>query len=53
LQALKNNNFFRRSGYALTGLKISWKSERSFRTHVVGGLFVLIVLLAKTNKKNK
>jgi diacylglycerol kinase (ATP) len=45
LPALKNNNFFRRFLYALTGLKISWRSERSFRTHVVGAAFVLIVLL--------
>ncbi len=43
---MKNHNFLRRFGYALTGLKISWQSERSFRTHVVGAVFVLIVLLA-------
>ena len=41
---MKNHNFFRRFGYAWTGLKISWRSERSFRTHVAGAAFVMIVL---------
>jgi undecaprenol kinase len=43
---MKNNNFLRRFGYAWTGLRIAWRSERSFRTHVFGAAFVLVVLLA-------
>ena len=43
---MKNHNFLRRFGYAWAGLKICWASERSFRTHVVGAAFVLIVLAA-------
>ena len=43
---MKNHNFRRRFGFAWAGLKLSWQTERSFRTHIVGAVFVFIVLAA-------
>lgn len=43
---MKNHNFLRRLGYALAGIAISWRTERTFRTLVVGLAFILAVLLA-------
>jgi undecaprenol kinase len=43
---MKNRNFLHRLGYALTGLKISWRTERTFRTLVAGLAFVVVVLAA-------
>ena len=42
---MKNHNFLRRLGYALAGIGISWRSERTFRTLIVGLAFILAVLL--------
>ena len=43
---MKNRNFLHRLGYALTGLTISFRTERTFRTLVAGLAFVVLVLLA-------
>jgi undecaprenol kinase len=43
---MKNRNFLHRLGYALTGLKVSWRTERTFRTMVAGLAFVVVVLAA-------
>ena len=42
---MKNRNFLHRLGYALTGLKISFRTERTFRTLVAGWVFVVVVLV--------
>jgi diacylglycerol kinase len=41
---MKNQNFLHRLGYALTGLKLSWRTEQTFRTLVAGLAFVIVVL---------
>ena len=43
---MKNRNFLHRLGYALAGLRISFRTERTFRTLVAGLAFVVPVLLA-------
>jgi undecaprenol kinase len=43
---MKNRNFLRRLGYALAGLRVSFRTERTFRTLVAGLTFVIVVLLA-------
>ena len=42
---MKNQSLFHRLGFALTGLKTTWRSEHSFKTHVVATVAVLAVLL--------
>lgn len=41
---MKNHNLLQRLGYAWSGLKTSWSSEKSFRTQVGGFVFVIVVL---------
>jgi undecaprenol kinase len=43
---MKNRNFAYRLGYALAGIGISWRTERTFRTLSLGMAFILAVLLA-------
>ena len=43
---MKNRHFGYRLGYALAGIRISWRTERTFRTLVAGFMFVVAVLLA-------
>ncbi|HEX4506322.1 MAG TPA: diacylglycerol kinase [Alphaproteobacteria bacterium] len=43
---MKNHNFLRRLGYALAGIKTSWRTERTFRTLSLGMAFILAVLVA-------
>ena len=38
----KNLSFFRRLGFAMHGLRISWRGESSFRTHIVIALLVIV-----------
>lgn len=42
---MKNQAFLRRLGFAVTGLGTTWRSEHSFKTHVVAMVAVLAVLL--------
>ena len=42
---MKNQAFFHRLGFALTGLRTAWRNEKSFKTHVAATVFVLGVLL--------
>jgi undecaprenol kinase len=42
---MKNNDFFRRFGYALAGLHYTLSSERSFRTECAIGAVTAMVLL--------
>lgn len=42
---MKNQNIFRRAGFALEGLCAAWKSERSIRAHglaIAGALLLLL-----------
>jgi undecaprenol kinase len=39
----KNLPFVRRLSFAMQGLRISWKGESSFRTHVIVALMVIVV----------
>jgi diacylglycerol kinase (ATP) len=43
---MKNHNFLRRLAYALAGIGISWKTERTFRTLSLGMGFILAMLVA-------
>jgi len=43
---MKNHNFLRRLGYALAGIAVSWRTERTFRTLSLGMVFILAVLVA-------
>lgn len=43
---MKNRTFRHRLGYALAGIGISWRTERTFRTLSLGMGFILAVLLA-------
>jgi diacylglycerol kinase len=43
---VKNRTFRYRLGYALSGIWISWRTERTFRTLSLGMAFILAVLLA-------
>lgn len=42
---MKNQNIFRRAGYALEGLKAAWQSERSVRAHGMAITAVALLLL--------
>jgi undecaprenol kinase len=42
---MKNEAFFYRLGFALTGLRTAWRTEKSFKTHVAATVFVLAMLL--------
>jgi undecaprenol kinase len=42
---MKNQAFFYRLGFALTGLRMAWRAEKSFKTHVAATVFVLAALL--------
>ena len=42
---MKNQSFFYRLGFAVTGLTTTWRSEPSFKTHVVATVAVLGLLL--------
>src|SRR2546426_266683 len=42
----KNQTFPRRLGFALAGLAVAWRSERSFRLQLFALATVLLVLLA-------
>ena len=42
---MKNHNFLRRLGYALAGIRISWRTERTFRTLSLGMGFILAILV--------
>jgi len=41
---LKGQSFYKRVGFALCGLKMAARREKSFRTHLVAAAAVLIVL---------
>ena len=41
---MKNQTLPRRLGFALAGLKSAWRTENSFKTHVVAAGAVLLVL---------
>src|SRR3569623_1477507 len=43
---MKNHNFLRRLGYALAGIRISWRTERTFRTLSLGMACIVSVLAA-------
>jgi diacylglycerol kinase len=43
--AMKNQGFLRRLGFALAGLKTTWRNEQSFRMHALATVAVLAVLL--------
>jgi diacylglycerol kinase (ATP) len=43
---VKNRGFRYRLGYALAGIRISWRTERTFRTLSLGMAFILAVLVA-------
>jgi diacylglycerol kinase (ATP) len=43
---VKNRGFRYRLGYALAGITISWRTERTFRTLSLGMAFILAVLVA-------
>jgi diacylglycerol kinase (ATP) len=42
---MKNQALNRRLGFALTGLRTTWRSEHSFKTHVVAAAVVVGALL--------
>ncbi|HEX2385586.1 MAG TPA: diacylglycerol kinase, partial [Candidatus Binatia bacterium] len=42
---MKNQAFLRRLGFAVAGLGTTWRSEHSFKTHVVATVAVLGALL--------
>ena len=42
---MKNQAFLRRLTFALTGLRIAWRTENSFKTQVVAAVAVFGVLL--------
>jgi diacylglycerol kinase (ATP) len=42
---MKNQTFPRRLSFALTGLRTSWRTENSFKTHVVAAAAVAAVLV--------
>jgi undecaprenol kinase len=43
MSSQKNQSLLRRMGFALTGLRVAWKSERSLRLQV--GTFVVLVII--------
>lgn len=42
---MKNQGFVRRLGFALAGLRATWRAEQSFRIHVVATIGVIAALL--------
>jgi undecaprenol kinase len=42
---MKNQTLPRRLSYALTGLRTAWRTEKSFKTHVVATAAVVAVLV--------
>jgi diacylglycerol kinase (ATP) len=42
---MKNQGLLRRLGFALTGLQTTWRTEQSFKVHVIATAAVLGVLL--------
>ena len=42
---MKNQAFLYRLGFAMAGLKTAWRTESSFKTHVLAAVVVLAVLL--------
>jgi len=42
---MKNQAFLRRLGFALAGLRATWRAEHSFKTHVIAAAAVLGVLV--------
>ena len=42
---MKNQGFLRRLGFALAGLRATWRAEQSFKIHVVATIGVVGVLL--------
>jgi undecaprenol kinase len=42
---VKNQSFHRRLGYALEGLRIAWRSEKSFRLQCMASLGVVLILV--------
>jgi undecaprenol kinase len=42
---MKNQGFLRRLGFALAGLRETWRAEQSFKIHLVASVGVLAVLL--------
>ena len=43
--AAKNQPFTRRLGFALNGLRVAWRTESSFRIHLVATVAVIAALL--------
>lgn len=43
---MKNGGFIARMGYALAGIRIAWRREKSFRTQCVLGLVAAAVTIA-------
>jgi undecaprenol kinase len=44
-RAVKNQSFLRRLSFALLGLRTAWRTESSFKTHIVAAFAVVGVLL--------
>jgi undecaprenol kinase len=44
-RSMKNQAFLYRLGFALAGLKTAWRTESSFKTHVLAAVVVLAALL--------
>jgi len=42
---MKNQAFLRRLGFALAGLRATWRAEQSFKTHVAAAVAVFGVLV--------
>jgi undecaprenol kinase len=42
---MKNQSLFYRLGFAVSGLRATWRAEHSFKTHVVAAAAVVAVLL--------
>lgn len=42
---MKNQSFLRRLSFALLGLRTAWRTESSFKTHIVAAVAVVGVLL--------
>ena len=42
---MKNENFLKRVGFSLKGLKSAWKTEKSFRSQVIVAFFVIVLLI--------
>jgi diacylglycerol kinase (ATP) len=42
---MKNQTLYRRLAFAISGIKSAWRTENSFKTHVVAAVAVIAVLL--------